>query len=395
MVMKIISINAGSSSLKFSLFDMNDESVIASGLFERIGIDGSNYTIKFNGEKITQEIELPTHVDAVNILLDKLTDLNIISSLDEIHGVGHRIVQGKDVFKESVLINDDVMEKLEAIKGFAPLHNPANMLGIEAFRKVLPNVPMVAVFDTAFHQTMDKTTYLYPVPYSWYEDYGVRKYGAHGTSHRYIAECVKKILGKDEFRLISCHIGNGGSITAIKDGKCIDTSMGFTPLAGIMMGTRSGDIDPSIIPYVMEQEGKNASEIIDDLNKRSGLFGMSEYSSDMRDILARCDEQDEKAIVARDKYVRRVVDYIAQYYVLLGGADVIVFTAGVGENSIPVRRQICEELACLGVKIDLDLNNKRGETIKISTDDSAIQVYVIPTDEELMIARDTLHLIDR
>ena len=393
--MKIISINAGSSSLKFSLFDMNDESVIASGLFERIGIDGSNYTIKFNGEKITQEVELPTHVDAVNILLDKLTDLNIISSLDEIHGVGHRIVQGKDIFKESVLINDDVMEKLDAIKGFAPLHNPANMLGIEAFRKVLPNVPMVAVFDTAFHQTMDKTTYLYPVPYSWYEDYGVRKYGAHGTSHRYIAECVKQILGKDEFRLISCHIGNGGSITAIKDGKCIDTSMGFTPLAGIMMGTRSGDIDPSIIPYVMEQEGKNASEIIDDLNKRSGLFGMSEYSSDMRDILARCDEQDEKAIVARDKYVRRVVDYIAQYYVLLGGADIIVFTAGVGENSIPVRRQICEELACLGVKIDLDLNNKRGEAVKISTDDSSIQVYVIPTDEELMIARDTLHLIDR
>ena len=393
--MKIISINAGSSSLKFSLFDMNDESVIASGLFERIGIDGSSYTIKFNGEKITQEVELPTHVDAVNILLDKLTDLNIISSLDEIHGVGHRIVQGKDVFKESVLINDDVMEKLEAIKGFAPLHNPANMLGIEAFRKVLPNVAMVAVFDTAFHQTMDKTTYLYPVPYSWYEDYGVRKYGAHGTSHRYIAECVKKILGKDEFRLISCHIGNGGSITAIKDGKCIDTSMGFTPLAGIMMGTRSGDIDPSIIPYVMEQEGKNASEIIDDLNKRSGLFGMSEYSSDMRDILARCDEQDEKAIVARDKYVRRVVDYIAQYYVLLGGADIIVFTAGVGENSIPVRRQICEELACLGIKIDVDLNNKRGEMVKISTDDSDVLVYVIPTDEELMIARDTLHLIDR
>ena len=393
--MKIISINAGSSSLKFSLFDMNDESVIASGLFERIGIDGSSYTIKFNGEKITQEVELPTHVDAVNILLDKLTDLNIISSLDEIHGVGHRIVQGKDVFKESVLINDDVMEKLEAIKGFAPLHNPANMLGIEAFRKVLPNVAMVAVFDTAFHQTMDKTTYLYPVPYSWYEDYGVRKYGAHGTSHRYIAECVKQILGKDEFRLISCHIGNGGSITAIKDGKCIDTSMGFTPLAGIMMGTRSGDIDPSIIPYVMEQEGKNASEIIDDLNKRSGLFGMSEYSSDMRDILARCDEQDEKAIVARDKYVRRVVDYIAQYYVLLGGADVIVFTAGVGENSIPVRRQICEELACLGIKIDVELNNKRGEMVKISTDDSDVLVYVIPTDEELMIARDTLHLIDR
>ena len=393
--MKIISINAGSSSLKFSLFNMDDESVIASGLFERIGIEGSNYTIKFNGEKITQEVELATHVDAVNILLDKLTDLNIISSLDEIHGVGHRIVQGKDIFTESVLINDEVMEKLDAIKGFAPLHNPANMLGIEAFRKVLPNVPMVAVFDTAFHQTMDKSTYLYPVPYSWYEDYGVRKYGAHGTSHRYIAETVKELLGKDEFRLISCHIGNGGSITAIKDGKCVDTSMGFTPLAGIMMGTRSGDIDPSIIPYVMEQEGKNASEVIDDLNKRSGLFGMSEYSSDMRDILEKCDQQDEKAIVARDKYVRRVVDYIAQYYVLLGGSDVIVFTAGVGENSIPVRRQICEELACLGVKIDLDKNNVRGEVVKISTDDSSIDVYVIPTDEELMIARDTLHLINR
>ena len=393
--MKIISINAGSSSLKFSLFNMDDESVIASGLFERIGIEGSNYTIKFNGEKITQEVELATHVDAVNILLDKLTDLNIISSLDEIHGVGHRIVQGKDIFTESVLINDEVMEKLDAIKGFAPLHNPANMLGIEAFRKVLPNVPMVAVFDTAFHQTMDKSTYLYPVPYSWYEDYGVRKYGAHGTSHRYIAETVKELLGKDEFRLISCHIGNGGSITAIKDGKCVDTSMGFTPLAGLMMGTRSGDIDPSIIPYVMEQEGKNASEVIDDLNKRSGLFGMSEYSSDMRDILEKCDQQDEKAIVARDKYVRRVVDYIAQYYVLLGGADVIVFTAGVGENSIPVRRQICEELACLGVKIDLDKNNVRGEVVKISTDDSSIDVYVIPTDEELMIARDTLHLINR
>lgn len=393
--MKIISINAGSSSLKFSLFNMDDESVIASGLFERIGIEGSNYTIKFNGEKITQEVELATHVDAVNILLDKLTDLNIISSLDEIHGVGHRIVQGKDIFTESVLINDEVMEKLDAIKGFAPLHNPANMLGIEAFRKVLPNVPMVAVFDTAFHQTMDKSTYLYPVPYSWYEDYGVRKYGAHGTSHRYIAETVKELLGKDDFRLISCHIGNGGSITAIKDGKCVDTSMGFTPLAGIMMGTRSGDIDPSIIPYVMEQEGKNASEVIDDLNKRSGLFGMSEYSSDMRDILEKCDQQDGKAIVARDKYVRRVVDYIAQYYVLLGGADVIVFTAGVGENSIPVRRQICEELACLGVKIDLDKNNVRGEVVKISTDDSSIDVYVIPTDEELMIARDTLHLINR
>ena len=393
--MKIISINTGSSSLKFSLFNMDDESVIASGLFERIGIEGSNYTIKFNGEKVNQQVELNSHVDAVKVLLDKLIDLGIISSLNEIDGIGHRLVHGKDKYRESVLINDEVVEDLDKFKCFAPLHNPANILGINAFKEALPNVPMVGVFDTSFHQTMDSTTYLYAVPYSWYQNHGVRKYGFHGTSHRYIAETVKEMLGKDEFRLISCHIGNGGSITAIKNGKCVDTSMGFTPLAGIMMGTRSGDIDPSIIPYVMEQEGKNASEVIDDLNKRSGLFGMSEYSSDMRDILEKCDQQDEKAIVARDKYVRRVVDYIAQYYVLLGGADVIVFTAGVGENSIPVRRQICEELACLGVKIDLDKNNVRGEVVKISTDDSSIDVYVIPTDEELMIARDTLHLINR
>ena len=393
--MKIISINTGSSSLKFSLFNMDDESVIASGLFERIGIEGSNYTIKFNGEKVNQQVELNSHVDAVKVLLDKLIDLGIISSLNEIDGIGHRLVHGKDKYRESVLINDEVVEDLDKFKCFAPLHNPANILGINAFKEALPNVPMVGVFDTAFHQTMDSTTYLYAVPYSWYQNHGVRKYGFHGTSHRYIAETVKEMLGKDEFRLISCHIGNGGSITAIKNGKCVDTSMGFTPLAGIMMGTRSGDIDPSIIPYVMEQEGKNASEVIDDLNKRSGLFGMSEYSSDMRDILEKCDQQDEKAIVARDKYVRRVVDYIAQYYVLLGGADVIVFTAGVGENSIPVRRQICEELACLGVKIDLDKNNVRGEVVKISTDDSSIDIYVIPTDEELMIARDTLHLINR
>ena len=237
--MKIISINAGSSSLKFSLFNMDNESVIASGVFERIGIDGSCYTIKFNGEKYKEEVPLKTHADAVNILLDKLTSMHIIESLDEIGGVGHRIVQGKDLFDKSVLVDDEVMEKLESIKHFAPLHNPANMLGIEAFRKTLPNVPMSVVFDTAFHQTMDEETYLYAVPYEWYEKYGIRKYGAHGTSHRYITETVKDLLKTDKFKLISCHIGNGGSITAIKDGKCVDTSMGFTPLAGIMMGTRS------------------------------------------------------------------------------------------------------------------------------------------------------------
>ena len=393
--MKILSINAGSSSLKFSLFNMDDESVIASGNFERIGIEGSLYTIKLNSEKITQEVELPTHLEAVEILLEKLITLGIIENLYEIHGVGHRIVQGKDLFNESVVINDDVMEKLETIKEFAPLHNPANMLGIEAFRKALPDATHVAVFDTAFHQTMSEEAYLYSVPYKWYKEYGVRKYGAHGTSHRYIASQVKKILGTSEYKLISCHIGNGGSITAIKDGKCVDTSMGFTPLAGIMMGSRSGDIDSSIIPYVMEQEGKNASEVIDDLNRRSGLLGLSEFSSDMRDIIAKCNENDERSIVAKNKYVRRVVDYIAQYYVLLDGADIIVFTAGVGENNILIRKEICEKLSCLGIQISDELNNVSGEVKKISTDNSKVLVYVIPTNEELMIARDTLNLINR
>lgn len=393
--MKILSINAGSSSLKFCLFNMDDDSVIARGQFERIGIEGSFYTIKFNSEKITQEVEMPTHLEAVNILLEKLVALEIIQSLYEIHGVGHRIVQGKDVFDKSVVINDDVMEKLETIKNFAPLHNPANMLGIEAFRKALPDAVQVAVFDTAFHQTMDEEAYLYPVPYKWYSDYGVRKYGAHGTSHRYIALQVKKILGTSEFRLISCHIGNGGSITAIKDGKCVDTSMGFTPLAGIMMGSRSGDIDPSIIPYVMEQEGKNAGEIIDDLNRRSGLLGLSECSSDMRDVIAKCEQNDEKALRAKNKYVRRIVDYIAQYYVLLGGADVLVFTAGVGENNALIRKEVCARLECLGIKIGDERNNATGETRKISSNDSLIDVYVIPTDEELMIAKDTFNLINR
>lgn len=391
--MKIISINAGSSSLKFSLFNMDDESVIASGVFERIGIDGSCYTIKFNGEKYKEEVPLKTHADAVNILLDKLTSMHIIESLDEIGGVGHRIVQGKDLFDKSVLVDDEVMAKLESIKHFAPLHNPANMLGIEAFRKALPNVPMSVVFDTAFHQTMDEETYLYAVPYEWYEKYGIRKYGAHGTSHRYITETVKYLLKTDKFKLISCHIGNGGSITAIKDGKCVDTSMGFTPLAGIMMGTRSGDVDPSIIPPVMKAENKTIDDIINDLNKHSGVLGLSGISSDMRDIEDAYNEGNPKAVLTFNKYIQRIVDYIAQYYVRLGGADVIAFTAGVGENSPILRKLVCEKLACLGVKLDEEKNNVHGKLTKISADDSKVAVYVIPTDEELMIARDTLELI--
>ena len=390
--MKILSINAGSSSLKFSLINMENESVIANGVFERIGIDGQ-YTIKFNGEKYTEEVTLKDHNDAVNILLEKLINLNIVKSLDEIDGVGHRVVQGKDLFDKSVIVDDEVMKKLDSIKHFAPLHNPANMLGIEAFKKALPNVPNTVVFDTAFHQTMSKETFLYPVPYDWYQKYGIRKYGAHGTSHRYINENMTKILNTNKFKLISCHIGNGASITAIKDGKCVDTSMGFTPLAGVMMGTRSGDVDPSILPPVMEAENKNIDQIINDLNKHSGILGLSGISSDMRDLTEAYNKGDEKAILTMRKYARRITDYIAQYYVLLGGADAIVFTAGIGENSFIVRKLVCDNLKCLGVELDDDKNSNCHGQAKISTKNSKVQVYVIPTDEELMIARDTLELI--
>ena len=393
--MKIMSINAGSSSLKFSLFNMDNEEVIASGLFERIGIEQSCYTIKYNGEKLKQEVDLPDHSVAVSILLEKLVDLGIIKSLDEINGVGHRIVSGGDRYSESILINDKVVEDIIELKDYAPLHNPAHVLGINAFREALPEVPMSVVFDTAFHQTMDPVSYLYPVPYSWYENHKVRKYGAHGTSHRYIDLTIAEELKRDDLKVISCHLGNGGSITAIKDGKCVDTSMGFTPLAGIMMGTRSGDIDPSIIPFVMEKEGKNASEIISDLNKKSGFLGVSGVSSDSRDIEDGIAAGNKQCELAQDKFVRTVVDYIARYYVLLGGCDVLCFTAGIGENSKATRAKIVEKLECLGFKLDSEANDVRGQFRKISSNDSSSLIYIVPTDEELMIARDTLNLISR
>lgn len=393
--MKILSINSGSSSLKFCFFEMDNESIIASGSIERIGIEGSSCKIKYQGDTICEDLEIENHDQAVQSLLDHFLSLEIVSSYEDIQAVGHRILHGKDVFSESVLITSSVMKELEKLVDLGPLHMKANLAGIKAFQEVLPNVVQVAVFDTAFHQTMEEDSYLYPVPYQWYEQYGVRKYGFHGISHQYIAEAVKKLLGRDHFKLISCHIGNGGSVTAIRDMKVVDTSMGFTPLAGVMMGTRSGDVDPSIIPYVMEKEGKNASEVVDDLNRISGVLGLSGYSSDMRDLIEKCEEGSPKAILAKNKYVRRVVDYIAQYYVLLEGVDVIVFTAGVGENNIPIRREICEKLSCLGVKIDLDSNNICGDFVQLNTLDSAIDVYVIPTNEELMIARDTLKFVNR
>lgn len=391
--MKIMSVNAGSSSLKFSLFDMKDEQLIASGYFERVGIEGSFYTIKYNGEKIREEIDMPNHTVAVEILLNRLLSLNIIESLDEIDGVGHRTVNGGELYSKSVLITDKVIEDLTKLKDLAPLHNPAGVLGIEAVRKALPNVPMVAVFDTAFHQTLAPSKFLYPVPYEWYKEYGVRKYGFHGTSHRYVAMEASKILGRKDLKTIICHLGSGASITAVKDLKSVDTSMGFTPLTGVVMGTRSGDVDPSIIPYIMEKEGMNASEVVNALNKRSGLLGVSGVSNDCRDIEESIQEGNERSKLALEMFVQSVVDYIAKYYVLLGGIDCLCFTAGIGENGQLVREMIVNKLACLGATLDIEANASRGKTQKISGADSKFDIYVIPTNEELMIAKDTVELI--
>ena len=391
--MKIMSINAGSSSLKFSLFNMDTKEVLLSGLFERIGIEGSCYTLEYGEYKIKNEALMETHLDAVKILMDKLLELKIVNSLEEIDGIGHRIVHGGAIYKESVVVTDKVLDDIIALSDLAPLHNTAHAMCIKAFREVLPNTPMVVVFDTAFHQTIEKDRFLYPVPYNWYTDYQVRKYGAHGTSHRYVAKKLQEELGRDDLNIISCHLGNGGSITAISCGKCVDTSMGFTPHAGIMMGTRSGDIDVSMVPYVMEKEGKSAGEIMNDLNKKSGFLGISGLSSDSRDIEDGIKEGNERCILAQKMFVNSVIKYIAQYYVLLGHVDVIAFTAGIGEKSISTRSDIIERLAPLGIEIDPEENNVRGKFKKISSKKSSVDIYVVPTNEELMIAEDTLNLI--
>ena len=391
--MKIMSINAGSSSLKFSLFNMDTKEVLLSGLFERIGIEGSCYTLEYGEYKIKNEALMETHLDAVKILMDKLLELKIVNSLEEIDGIGHRIVHGGAIYKESVVVTDKVLDDIIALSDLAPLHNPAHAMCIKAFREVLPNTPMVVVFDTAFHQTIEKDRFLYPVPYNWYTDYQVRKYGAHGTSHRYVAKKLQEELGRDDLNIISCHLGNGGSITAISCGKCVDTSMGFTPHAGIMMGTRSVDIDVSMVPYVMEKEGKSAGEIMNDLNKKSGFLGISGLSSDSRDIEDGIKEGNERCILAQKMFVNSVIKYIAQYYVLLGHVDVIAFTAGIGEKSISTRSDIIERLAPLGIEIDPEENNVRGKFKKISSKKSSVDIYVVPTNEELMIAEDTLNLI--
>ena len=391
--MKILSVNAGSSTLKFSLFELPENVELISGNFEKIGIGNSFYSVKINGEKLKREVDLKDHSVAVKYLMEELVENKVIDSLDDLDGVGHRMVHGGQKFAKSVLITDEVIEACEECVEFAPLHNPANLMGVRAFRDALPNTPQVAVFDTAFHQTMSEVEYLYAGPYEWYEKYGVRKYGFHGTSHRYVNKTISEVLGRDDLKVINCHIGSGASVCAIDSGKSISTSMGFTPLTGVMMGTRSGDIDPSIIPFVMKKENKTFDQVIDDLNKRSGLLGVSGVSPDSRDIEAGMDEGNERCILANDKLSQTVANYIAMYNNLLGGADVITFTAGLGERSIITRQHIIEKIASLGVQLDEEANQIRAELALISTDDSKIPVYVVPTNEELMIASDTYDII--
>ena len=391
--MKILSVNAGSSSLKFQLYEMPEEKVLISGLMERIGIGNSFYTIKVNGEKIKKEVELNNHEQAFKALVKELEDNNVVSSLDEIKGIGHRVVQGGDYFDKTVVIDDEVLSKIEELSSLAPLHNPAAVTGIKAAKEVFPSAVQTAVFDTAFHQTMPKENYLYALPMSWYEDLKVRRYGAHGTSHKFVSERMNEILGRTDTKLITCHIGNGASVSAVLNGKCINTSMGLTPNAGLIMGTRCGDIDASIIPYVMEKTGMSAKEIDNAINKESGLLAISRKSSDSRDIEDGIASGDANCILAQKMYVRRIVDYIAKYYVELGGCDAIVFTAGIGEKAIDTRRDVINELKALDIYLDSEANNVKSEEKLISTKDSKVQCWIIPTDEELMIARDTLKLI--
>lgn len=392
--MKIIAVNAGSSSLKFQLLDMPKEIVLVSGVAERIGIEGSVLKVKFNGKKLEFKHPINNHSEAVEMLLHQLIDLNVVSSIDDIEGVGHRVVHGGEKFSDSVVITEDVIKAIESVSDLAPLHNPANLTGIRAFNKALPDVKGVAVFDTAFHQTMPEDAYLYGVPFKWYKDYGVRKYGFHGTSHKYVANRVAELIGKpiESIKTVVLHLGNGASICAVDGGHSVDTSMGFTPLAGIMMGTRSGDIDPAIIEYIASKEKKSVSEVVAILNKQSGYLGLSENSSDSRDLWTAAHAGDKQSLMTIRKQVKMICDYVASYYVTMGGLDALVFTAGVGENAIFTRQLIVKRLHVLGIKLDEERNYCRGVERLISTDDSAVKVYLLPTNEEVMIARDTLRL---
>ena len=390
--MKILAVNCGSSSLKFKMYEMPEEEVLISGLFERIGDKGSSYTIKVNGEKYSKDAELPTHTVAFEILVEELKKNKIIKKLSEIKGVGHRIVQGGAYFDKTVEADEDAVAKIQELATLAPLHNAAAITGINAAKEVIPDAMQTVTFDTAFHQTMEPENYMYAVPYELYTDYKVRKYGAHGTSHKYIAARLNALLGKTNTKLITCHIGSGASISAIQDGKCVDTSMGLTPNAGLMMGTRCGDADTSIVTYIMGKTGMSPKEMDTILNKKSGLLGISGVSGDSRDIEEGITKGDDRCLLAQKMYVKRIIDYIAMYYFELGGVDAIAFSAGVGENSIRTRKDILEGLGVLGIVPDYEANNTRGEEILITTEESKIPVYVIPTDEEVMIARDAYNL---
>ena len=393
--MKILAINAGSSSLKFQLFEMPSEAVLCSGIAERIGLEQGNFTIKFDGNKHESERMIENHTVAVNLLLSSLLEHNIIADYSEISGIGHRVVHGGEAFADSTILDAEKIGEIAKLASLAPLHNPANILGIEGFMAVLPNVPAVAVFDTAFHQTMPEDAYMYATPYEWYEKHAVRKYGFHGTSHLYVSHETAKFIGKtiEDSKIIVCHLGNGGSLSAVLNGKSVNTSMGFTPLAGIPMGTRSGDIDPAIIPYMMDQTGKTAEQIVDDLNKKSGFFGVSGISSDARDITKAIEAGDTRAKLAYDIYTKRIAQTIAAYMVDLGGCDAIAFTAGIGENSAAIRSDICNQLSAFNIIIDEEANNRaRGVAGVITTGESAIQVVAMPTNEEVMIARDVMRL---
>lgn len=394
---KIISVNAGSSSLKFQLFDMPSETVLTSGNAERIGLEEGIFTIKVNGEKHVQNLPIPDHAVAVQLLLDALVEYKVVESLDEIKGAGHRIVQGGSYFSESALVDEDVVNKVEELAPLAPLHNPAHLIGYRAFKKALPEIGHVFVFDTAFHQTMKPESYLYAVPYEWYTDYKVRKYGAHGTSHQFISQRTAELLGKDikDTKIITCHLGNGASISAVDGGVCVNTSMGLTPLGGIMMGTRCGDIDPAVVVYMTRQTGMSADEMDTALNKKSGMLGISGISSDARDIEKAYHEGNERAILTLQVYVNRVINMIGGYIMQLGHVDAISFTAGLGENDSHLRGLILNAMKeNLGLSINEELNSQiHGKEAKISNPDSKVAVFVVPTNEELVIARDTYRIL--
>ena len=393
---KVISVNAGSSSLKFQLFDMPSENVLTSGQAERIGLEEGIFTIKVNGEKFVQNLPIKDHKVAVNLLLEALIKHNIVASLDEIDAAGHRIVQGGAYFDSSVKVDEDVVSKVEELCELAPLHNPAHLICYNAFKEALPNIGHVFVFDTAFHQTRGPESYLFPVPYECSENYKIRRYGAHGTSHQYVSQRCAQLMNKDvkDLNIITCHLGNGASITAVKNGKCINTSMGLTPLGGIMMGTRSGDLDPTVVFYMMKKLNCTPDEMDTYLNKKSGMLGVSGISSDARDVEAACENGNERAIITQELYVNRVINVIGGYVMQMGGVDAIAFTAGVGENDIKLRAKILKALTPgLGLDIDYEANNVRAKEACVSTADSKVSVWIVPTNEEVVIARDTVRIL--